>query len=188
MSNEFFGSLNFFKLDSLLEERSLSHMVSERRKKELTESQERNRNKFLLESRYDIFKDALSKAKIGSREYDAILEQCINLFLEKNELKDYFDDDKRRMIIKFVKDEALSNEIVGEFDDKKIKKDENLKWPHTGRVTLRDAIPKDMIGQNPDVPYSKKVTKMFIGDKKEDSQPSPSTPTKNKEPKMEVIN
>lgn len=83
MSNEFFGSLNFFKLDSLLEERSLSAMVAKRRKKELTEAQELNRNKFLLESRYEIFKDALSKAKLGSKEYDAILEQCINLFLEK---------------------------------------------------------------------------------------------------------
>ena len=47
MSNEFFGSLNFFKLDSLLEERSLSAMVAKRRKKELTEAQELNRNKFL---------------------------------------------------------------------------------------------------------------------------------------------
>ncbi len=188
MSNEFFGSLNFFKLDSLLEERSLSAMVAKRRKKELTEAQELNRNKFLLESRYEIFKDALSKAKLGSKEYDAILEQCINLFLEKNELKDYFDDDKRRMIVKFVKDEALNDEIVGEFDNKKNKKDENLKWPNTGRITLRDAIPKDMIGQNPDVPYSKNVTKMFVGNNKVDGEPSPSSPTKSKELKMEVIN
>lgn len=187
MGNEFFGSLNFFKLDSLFEDRKLSSMISKRRKKELTEAEELNKKEFLLESRFELFKNALSKSKFGSKEYDAILEQCINIFLEKNQLKDYFDDDKRRMIVKFVKDEALSDEIVGEFDNKKNKKDEN-KWPVTGRTTLRNVIPKDMIGQNPEVPYSKKVDDCFGTNKKEDNQPSPSSKIKNKEPKMEIIN
>ena len=45
-----------------------------------------------------------------------------------------------------------------------------------------------MIVQSPDVPYSKNVTKMFVGNNKVDGEPSPSSPTKSKEPKMEVIN
>ena len=55
-----------------------------------------------------------------------------------------------------------------------------------GRILSRKYI--KYIGQNPEVPYSKKVDDCFGTNKKEDNQPSPSSKIKNKEPKMEIIN
>lgn len=187
MSNEFFGTLNFCKLDSLFEEKKLETMMARERKRERDERKEKLKNNFILESRFELLKESLDRSKKGSEEFDAILRECINIILEMKELKDYFDENKIRTVIKYVKDKSLENEIIGEFDSKKNNTSDEKKWPHTGRITLREALPKDLIGQNKNVPYSEKVNKMFGGGIKNDNQPSPSSKEDKKEPKMEII-
>ena len=177
----------FNKLDSLFEEKKLETMMARERKRERDERKEKLKNNFILESRFELLKESLDRSKKGSEEFDAILRECINIILEMKELKDYFDENKIRTVIKYVKDKSLENEIIGEFDGKKNNTSDEKKWPHTGRITLREALPKDLIGQNKNVPYSEKVNKMFGSGIKNDNQPSPSSKEDKKEPKMEII-
>lgn len=115
--------------------------------------------------------DSLKKTKYGSPEFNSILESCVDLFIEMHEELKNCD---RNEIIKKTKDRLFKNEIIGEMDKKKIEQP-NKDWPKMGRISLREAIKKSSIGQNPKAPESENVKKVFAGEMKQDSQPSPSS-------------
>lgn len=153
--------------DEYYEDKKLSSVI--RNYDSEKHNEEKNR-KFLLEGRLHLMEDSLQKTKFNSNEFNALLEECISIFLELNDKTDQLD---RGLVIKYAKDKLLKNELIGEFDGKKLKQNED--WPFMGRITLRDAIEKDKIGQNPKSKYSENVSNIFGGNKPVDNQPSPSS-------------
>lgn len=154
--------------DELYEDKKIYNKI---RKYDNRESEKEHDN-FILESRFQLMEDSLKKTKIGSNEFNDLLNECVNLFLEMN------DDNKnldKNEIFQYVKSRLIDNEIVGEFDGKKLESKSNISWPQSGRITLKDAISKKDIGQNPKAPYSKNVDNVFGGNIPVDSQPSPSS-------------
>ena len=149
--------------DQIHEDKKLSNRIRKYR-----DPDDKN-SKFVIESRFKLFEESLNKTKFGSAEFDALLEECVNLYLQLNEEKDL---DKNE-IIKMTKDRLLQNEIIGEFDGKKLKQDKD--WQFIGRITLRDAISKKDIGQNPAAKESENVKRVFGGTYKNSSYPSPSS-------------
>lgn len=180
MSNKFFGNLDYCCSDSLFEDRTLEAMMKKERKRERDEAREKKHDEFVMESRFQLMEDSLKKSKPGSKEYDAILSECVDIYMDLHNVNEDFKEN----IVKYVKNKALDDEIVSKFD--KDSKSEN-KWPKTGRITLRDAIPRDMIGQNKKAKYPEKVTHLFGGDKVKDNQPSPSSKSKDEKKEMEEI-
>lgn len=79
-----------------------------------------------------------------------------------------------KSILKMTKDRLFKDEIIGEFDKKQIKQPDR-SWPKMGRITLREAIKKKDIGQNPKAQESENVKNVFAGTLPVDSQPSPSS-------------
>lgn len=169
--SDFFG--NNYMLDELTE--------SYQEQKKIPTPISKEKEQFLAESRFKIFEEALNKAKVGTKEYDTILENCIDEYLKmKGNMK--LDAKHRESIVKLIKDKSLDQEM-----NDAISKDVKNKWPKTGRITLKDAISKDLIGQNKEAKYPKRVTYAFGGDKKVDSQPSPSSKEQIKSKKVETI-
>lgn len=173
MSNLFFGRIGINNLSELYEERKLENENKKRRIREKEEERERNRHDFLLESRFELMQDSLNKSKVGTSEFDALLNECLNIYMEMNNIE-HLDEGKKESIIKFIKSKALEDEITDKITS---SKSENI-WPSNGRITLRDAIDKKYLGQNPTAPESKKVKEIFGGEKK-NNYPSPSSTKKN---------
>lgn len=151
--------------DELYQDKQLSSVI---RRPNRTSEQEQNNHNFILESRLQLMEESLSKTKFNSPEFNSILESCVDIYCELNEDKNL---DKNE-IVKMAKDRILKDEIIGEFDNKKLKQDKD--WPFMGRITLRDAIKKSDIGQNPNSKQSKNVEDTF-GGKKKNNNPSPSS-------------
>ena len=149
--------------DELYEDKKLQNKIRKYR-----DPNDKNTN-FVLESRFKLFEESLNKTKFGSDEFNALLEECVNLYMQLNEEKDLDKD----TILKMTKDRLLQNEIVGEFDGKKLKQDKD--WPFMGRITLKDAISRKDIGQNPAAKESENVKRVFGGSSKNSSYPSPSS-------------
>jgi len=168
MSKKFFGRFKTTKYEDLFEEKTLQNMLENKRQKE--KEFEEKQHDFLLESRFQLLQDSLRKAKLGTDEFNALLSECINIYMELNEV----DESNKDSIVKFAKDKLFKDEFIGKFDDKEVKKSPDASWP-PGRITLKEAIPKEKIGQNKDAPYSDKVEQACGWDKDIDNQPSPST-------------
>jgi len=140
--------------DEFYEDKLLTTQVRKNSSKE-TDSE---RQRFLLESRFQLMEDSLNKTKIGSNEFNALLEECVDIFLELNEDKKL----DRDTVIKMTKERILQNEIVGELDGKKLKDKKDIEWPLNGRITLRDAIIKPSeTGRHPSKDEEKRVKKVF---------------------------
>ena len=140
--------------DEFYEDKLLTTQVRKNHSKE-TDS---DRQHFLLESRFQLMEDSLNKTKIGSNEFNALLEECVDIFLELNQDKDLDKD----TIIKMAKERILKDEIVGELDGKKLKDKKGPDWPLSGRITLRDAIIKPSeTGRHPDKNEEKRVKDVF---------------------------
>ncbi len=117
-----------------------------------------DRQRFLLESRFQLMEDSLNKTKIGSNEFNSLLEECVDIFLELNEDKKL----DKETIVKMVKERILKDEIVGELDGKKLKEKKGNDWPLNGRITLRDAIIKPSeTGRHSDKGEEKRVKSVF---------------------------
>ncbi len=117
-----------------------------------------DRQRFLLESRFQLMEDSLNKTKIGSNEFNSLLEECVDIFLELNEDKKL----DKETIVKMVKERILKDEIVGELDGKKLKEKKGNDWPLNGRITLRDAIIKPPeTGRHSDKGEEKRVKSVF---------------------------
>ena len=117
-----------------------------------------DRQRFLLESRFQLMEDSLNKKKIGSNEFNSLLEECVDIFLELNEDKKL----DKETIVKMVKERILKDEIVGELDGKKLKEKKGNDWPLNGRITLRDAIIKPSeTGRHSDKGEEKRVKSVF---------------------------
>ncbi len=102
--------------------------------------------------------DSLNKTKLGSNEFNALLEECVDIFLELNQDKNL----DRDTVIKMTKDRIVKNEIVGELDGKKLKEKKGNDWPLNGRITLRDAIIKPSeTGRHPSKEEEKRVKSVF---------------------------
>lgn len=123
---------------------------------------------FLLESRFKVFEDSLKKAKQGSKEFDHLLNECVDIFMVLHEI----DSSRKNEIISYAKNKMLEDAFIDEFDGKKVKHD---FWPYKGRITLREAINKSFIGQHPDADHSTNVTHSFRGKKMHENYPSPSS-------------
>jgi hypothetical protein len=140
--------------DEFYEDKLLTTQVRKNSPKE-TDSE---RQRFLLESRFQLMEDSLNKTKIGSNEFNSLLEECVDIFLELNEDKKL----DRNAVIKMAKERILKNEIVGELDGKKLKDKKDPEWPLNGRITLRDAIIKPSeTGRHPDKNEEKRVKDVF---------------------------
>ncbi len=140
--------------DEFYEDKLLTTQIRKNSPKE-TDSE---RQRFLLESRFQLMEDSLNKTKIGSNEFNALLEECVDIFLELNEDKKL----DRDTVIKMAKERILKNEIVGELDGKKLKDKKDAEWPLNGRITLRDAIIKPSeTGRHPDKNEEKRVKDVF---------------------------
>ena len=150
--------------DEIFEEKQFRNVVKKSHPKEDSKN-------FILESRFQLMEESLKKTKYGSPEFEAILDECVNIFMEMHEELKGCD---RNQIVKMTKDRLFKNEIIGEIDKKKIEQPDK-SWPKMGRISLREAIKKSDIGQNPKAPESENVKKVFAGEMKVDSQPSPST-------------
>ncbi len=125
--------------------------------------------RFILESRFQLMEDSLSKTKVGSAEFNALLEECVDIFLELNEDKKL----DKNTVVKMVKDKILKNEIVGELDGKKLKEKKDKEWPLNGRITLKDAIIKPSeTGRHPDKGEEKRVKSVFAPDGEDKQSPS----------------
>ena len=141
--------------DEFYEDKLLTTQVRKNSPKE-TDS---DRQRFLLESRFQLMEDSLNKTKIGSNEFNSLLEECVDIFLELNEDKKL----DRDTVIKMTKDRILKNEIAGELDGKKLKDNKKGKdWPLNGRITLRDAIisPSET-GRHHDKNEDKRIKSVF---------------------------
>lgn len=62
--------------DEIFEEKQFRNVIKKQPKKE-------NRN-FVLESRFQLMEESLKKTKFDSPEFNAILNECVKIFLEKN--------------------------------------------------------------------------------------------------------
>lgn len=127
--------------------------------------------KFVLESRFQLMEESLKKTKFDSPEFNAILDECVKIFMEMDENLKKLD---HGTILKMTKDRLFKNEIIGQIDKHKIEQPKK-DWPVMGRITLREAIRKSDIGQNPKAKESENVKKVFGGTTPVDSQPSPSS-------------
>ena len=146
------------------EDRLLSTQIRKNKSKTNANSQ-----RFILESRFQLMEDSLNKTKIGSLEFNALLEECVDIFLELNQDKNL----DRDSIIKMVKDRIIKNEIVGELDGKKLKDKKDNEWPLNGRITLKDAIIKPSeTGRHPDKGEEKRVKSVFSPDGFDKDSPS----------------
>ncbi len=142
------------KWDEFYEDKLLSTQVRKNSPKE-TDS---DRQRFLLESRFQLMEDSLNKTKIGSNEFNSLLEECVNIFLELNEDKKLDKD----TVVKMVKERIIKDEIVGELDGKKLKEKKDDDWPLNGRITLRDAIIKPSeTGRHPSKDEEKRIKSVF---------------------------
>ena len=142
------------KWDEFYEDKLLSTQIRKNSPKET----EGERQRFLLESRFQLMEDSLNKTKIGSNEFNALLEECVDIFLELNEDKKL----DKETIIKMTKERILKDEIAGELDGKKLKDKKDNEWPLNGRITLRDAIIKPSeTGRHPDKDEEKRVKDVF---------------------------
>ena len=129
-----------------------------------------DRTNFIMESHLQLMEESLSKTKFNSVEFNTILKEYIELYLNYN--KNDLQESSKEQLIKSVKEKYFKNEVekVGEFNNKELEK--KSSWPTSGRITLREAIKKSSNGQmNFD---NKKVNDIFAGTKKPDNQPSPS--------------
>ena len=125
--------------------------------------------RFVLESRFQLMEDSLKKTKIGSSEFNSLLEECVDIFLELNEDKKL----DRDTVIKMTKDRIIKNEIVGELDGKKLKDKKDKEWPLNGRITLKDAIIKPSeTGRHSDKGEEKRVKSVFSPDGVDKDSPS----------------
>ena len=142
------------KWEEFYEDRLLTTQVRKNSPKEA----DSERQRFLLESRFQLMEDSLNKTKLGSNEFNALLEECVDIFLELNEDKKL----DRDTVIKMTKERILKNEIIGELDGKKLKDKKDSEWPLNGRITLRDAIIKPSeTGRHPDKNEEKRVKNVF---------------------------
>jgi len=142
------------KWDEFYEDRLLTTQVYKNSHKE----SDSDRQRFLLESRFQLMEDSLNKTKLGSNEFNALLEECVDIFLELNQDKNL----DRDTVIKMTKDRIVKNEIVGELDGKKLKEKKGNDWPLNGRITLRDAIIKPSeTGRHPSKEEEKRVKSVF---------------------------
>jgi hypothetical protein len=147
------------------EDRLLSTHV----KNNSTSDNDDSRNRFLLESRFQLMEDSLNKTKFGSSEFDALLNECVDIFMELNEDK-HLDRDT---VLKMTKEKIMKNEIVGELDGKKLKTKKDKDWPLSGRVSLRDAIIKPSeTGRHPDKGEEKRIKDVFSPDEIDKDSPS----------------
>lgn len=128
-------------------------------------------DKYLIESRLNLMIDLIKTTKFNTDEFNALLDECVDLYIELHE--DILNNSHKNDIVKYVKDNILQNEIIGEFDGKKMKQD--IDWPFMGRVYLKDAIEKNKIGQNSKVELSNNLKYSFNGNGKINNQPSPSS-------------
>ena len=127
-------------------------------RKSLPKETDSDRQRFLLESRFQLMEDSLNKTKLGSNEFNALLEECVDIFLELNQDKNL----DRDTIIKMTKDRIVRDEIVGELDGKKLKEKKGDDWPLNGRITLRDAIIKPSeTGRHPSKDEERRVKNVF---------------------------
>lgn len=157
--------------DEYFEEKKFENVIQNKKDNKKNQS---DNEKFFLETKLHLMEESLQKTKFNSSEFNTILDECIDIFLEIHpEVKNKID---KKNIVQLTKDRMLDDEIVGEFDGKKLKQDK--KWPFMGRITLRDAIQKSFIGQNPKSKNSKTLKYIFYGDGIVDSQPSPSSDKK----------
>lgn len=155
--------------DELFEERQLKNVI---RKRSSQRTEEQNKN-FFLESRFQLMAESLEKMKFDSSEFNAVLDECVDLFLEMHsEVK----EQDRDLILKMTKDRIFKKMIIGEFDGKAVpKQSKDDSWPKSGFMPLREAIKKRDIGQNPSAKEPEIVKKVFGGEAKPDSYPSPSS-------------
>jgi hypothetical protein len=140
--------------DEFYEDKLLTTQVRKNSSKE-TDS---DRQRYLLESRFQLMEDSLNKTKLGSNEFNDLLEECVDIFLELNQDKNL----DRNTVIKMTKERILKDEIVGELDGKKLKEKKGNDWPLNGRITLRDAIiaPSET-GRHPSKGEEKRVKSVF---------------------------
>ena len=128
--------------------------------------------RFLQESRLSLLEEALGQSAYDSPEFNSILESYVDIFLELNNLGNHPKDE----IIKRTKDRLLKDEIVGEFDGKKLP-DPDPKWPKSGRISLRQAIDPKYLGRKKS--ESRVVNQVFGGDLQPGSyNPTPSSKEK----------
>lgn len=155
--------------DEIFEARQFKNVIPKR----IERSSEDLNQKFILESRFQLMVDSLQKTKFGSAEYDALLNECVNLFFEAHPEKDKCD---RETVLKMVKDRIFKEKVIGELDNKKIPKDNVVgEWPKSGFIPLRQAIKRKDIGQNPNAKESENVRNVFSGNKTPGKYPSPSS-------------
>ena len=149
--------------DEYYEDKLLSTQV----RKNKTNNEDSQR--FVLESRFQLMEDSLKKTKIGSSEFNALLEECVDIFIELNENKKL----DKETVVKMVKDKILKDEIVGELDGKKLKEKKDKEWPLNGRITLKDAIIKPSeTGRHPDKGEEKRIKSVFSPDGEDKQSPS----------------
>ncbi len=140
--------------DEFYEEKLLTTQIRKNSSKETDSSRQR----FLLESRFQLMEDSLRKTKIGSNEFNSLLEECVDIFLEIHEDKKVDKD----TVVKMVKERLIKDEIIGELDGKKLKEKKDEDWPLNGRITLRDAIIKPSeTGRHPSKDEEKRVKEVF---------------------------
>ena len=142
------------------EDRLLTNQLRKNKKPRSEDSQ-----RFILESRFQLMEDSLNKTKVGSEEFNALLEECINIYTELHEDK-HLD---KNVLLRLTKDRLLKKEIVGEFDKTKPKDDK--EWPLNGRITLRDAIISDS-GRHSDKDEEKRIKSVFAPDELDKDSPS----------------
>lgn len=159
--------------DEIFEEKQLKNAI----RKFPSQSRDDQNQKFILESRFQLMVESLQKTKYGSSEFEALLNECVDLFLEAHPDKKC----DRETVLKMAKDRIFKAEVIGELDDKKIPKDNKVEWPKSGFIPLRDAIKKKDIGQNPSSKESENVKNVFAGDKKAGTYPSPSSESEPKD-------
>lgn len=160
--------------DEIFEERQLKNAI----RKFPSRPKEDQNHKFVLESRFQLMAESLQKTKFGSSEFEALLNECVDIFLEAHPEKANCDRDS---ILKMTRDRIFKEELVGELDDKKVPSDNKKEWPKSGFIPLREAIKKKDIGQNPSSKEPEIVKNVFAGDKTPDKYPSPSSETEPKD-------
>jgi len=132
-------------------------------------TQNNDSQRFILESRFQLMEDSLNKTKVGSVEFNALLEECIDIYIELNEDKKL----DKESLIKMATDRILKDSIVGELDGKKLKDKKDNEWPLNGRISLRDAIIKPSeTGRHPDKNEEKRVKSVFAPDGVDKDSPS----------------
>ena len=152
----------------IYEDRLLRNVIQ----KTPTRKKEDQNTNFILESRFQLMADSLEKTKYGSREFDLLLNECVDLFMEMNPDAKHCE---RESILKMTKDRIFQKEIIGEIDGKKVpKQDNDDSWPKSGFIPLREAIKRKDVGLNPKAKESENVKNVFGGDPK-NNYPSPSS-------------